>query len=231
MQVKLDHAPDAALSSAWSAVPLPPDAVPSSGDLDLAVWQPSTDRMWEFFWMHLRSDGWHAAWGGAMQNVSADHGVYGTDAWPGSKPWWGVTATSLPLVGGAITFNDLASGQINHALAIAVPDTKQGVFASPALRDDGTSTDPNAIPEGALLRIDPSLNLATLTMSPLTRMLAVAAQKYGIIVRDTSPIVAFAGQDPTGNPAAGALYSNLYGGQYPSVFLARSRGAASRSCR
>ena len=65
--VTLDHYPDANLSFAWSAVPLPPGARPSPGDNDLAVWQPSTDSMWEFFQLHQTANGWEAEWGGAMQ--------------------------------------------------------------------------------------------------------------------------------------------------------------------
>ena len=41
--VRLDHAPEPALSGAWRAVPLPSTARPASGtDRDLVVWQPST---------------------------------------------------------------------------------------------------------------------------------------------------------------------------------------------
>ena len=208
----VNHSPDPALSAAWSAVPLPSSAQPSNGDCDLAVWQPATDRLWEFFELAHTSSGWQADWGGAMHNVSSNPGVYTAAAWPGAKSWWGVTAASLSIVGGAITVNDLAAGQIDHALALVVPDTRRGWYASPAERDDGQSTSRDSLPEGAHLRIDPSLNLANLNMPPLTRMIAEAAQRYGIIVRDTSPIVAFVGQDPTGNPAAQSVYVSAYGG-------------------
>ncbi len=217
--VRLDHAPDdAALAAAWSAVPLPAAAQPSSGDHDLAVWQPSTDRMWEFFGLTRQPDGWHAEWGGAMRNVSSNRGVYGPDAWPGAKDWWGVTAASLPIVGGAMTNNELAAGQINHALALVVPNVRQGAFASPAKRQDGTSTSPNSLPEGARLRLDPKLNLDSLQLPPLTRIIAQAAQRYGIIIRDHSPIIAFIAQDPTTPPSN--ILQNLYHNQYPWQLMA-----------
>ena len=111
VQVTLDHAPDAALTSAWSAVPLPSNAAPSEGaDGFLALWQPSTDRMWEFWQLNHQEDGWHASWGGAILDVSTDPGVYGSGAWPGAKPWWGATASSLALVGGAMTIEELSDG-------------------------------------------------------------------------------------------------------------------------
>ncbi len=74
--VELDHAPEPALSGAWSAVPLPSSAKPASGtDGDLVVWQPSSGRMWEFWRLVHRSGGWSATWGGAMQHVASDPGV------------------------------------------------------------------------------------------------------------------------------------------------------------
>ena len=118
-----------------------------------------------------------------------------------------------------MTFDDLAYGAIDHALALVVPNVREGVFASPAERGDGTSADPNSLPEGTHMRLDPSLDLASVNMPPLTRMIAQAAQRYGIIIRDYSPIVAFVGQDPTSNPSATSLYSNLYGGLSPGQLL------------
>ena len=72
---------------------MPRSARPSPGDNDLAVWQPAHRRMWEFIELRHRRDGWHAEWGGAMQHVSTNPGVYGPEAWPGAEDWWGVTAT------------------------------------------------------------------------------------------------------------------------------------------
>jgi hypothetical protein len=222
--VRLNHSPDTNLSAAWSAVPLPRWARPSPGDNDLAVWQPSTDTMWEFFQLHRDGSGWEAEWGGAMRDVTSDPGVYGPGAWPAAsdedESWWGVTAASFPIVGGAMTYDDLKAGQIDHALAIVYPNVRRRTFVSPAQRDDGWSTDPNALPEGTRLRLDPSLNLAKLQMPPLTRMIAQAAQRYGIIVRDQSPVMAFVQQDPTGDPAFLALSPKLTDGLYASQLLA-----------
>ena len=218
--VMLDHAPDAALSEAWSSVPLPPSAQAAQGsDGYMVVWQPSTDRMWEFWQLSRQSDGWHASWGGAMMHVSQNQGVYGPGAWPGAKPWWGATASSLALAGGVMSIEELGRGRINHALAIALPEVRAGVFASPAQRTDGRSGDPLALPEGAHLRLDPQLDLSTLSMPPVVRQMAVAAQRYGILVRDVSANVAFIAQDPSGTGSD--PYSNgFYEGKYPSELLA-----------
>jgi hypothetical protein len=187
-----------ALQSAWNAVPLPPNAQPAAGtDGHLAVWQPSTERLWEFWRLAHGEEGWYAAAGGAMQQVSSNPGVYGPEAWPGAQPWWGGWASSLSLVGGLITLEDLSMGQINHALVIAIPHVRAGVYSSPAQRTDGQTLDPLSLPEGAHLRLDPKLNLATLHLPRVTLMIAEAAQRYGIFVGAGSGVVNLYGQDPT----------------------------------
>jgi hypothetical protein len=202
-----EHSPEPSLSQAWSAVPIPSSAKPAAGgDKTLVVWQPSTDKLWEFHHLLRKGGVWYAQWGGAMEDVSANAGVFGTDSWSGAEPWWGASASSLSLVGGLITLEDLAAGNINHALDIAVPNVLENAYASPAQRTDGKSSSRFALPEGAHLRLKPGLNLATLHLSPLTLMLARAAQRYGIFVSDYSSIVEFNAQDPTptgANPYAG----------------------------
>ncbi len=197
-----------ALQAAWDAVPLPANAKPSVGtDKHLLVWQPSTDKLWEFWRLEHTAEGWHASWGGAIQNVSSNPGSYDSEAWPGANADWGASASSLSVAGGLITLEDLEKGQINHALAISVPGTRVGVYTSPAHRTDGSSSEPLSLPEGAHLRLDPSLDLDTLHLPRLTLLVAEAAQRYGIVVRDTGPSnVAFFAQDPTPtgtNPYAG----------------------------
>jgi hypothetical protein len=202
--------PDAApaLRSAWSAVPLPAGARPASGtDGHLVVWQPSSNRLWEFWRLRRGAGGWQAAWGGAIDDVSHSSGTYGSAAWPGATRWWGASASSLSIVGGLITFADLRRGRIDHALSISLPLVRKGVFAAPAKRTDGESTNPHSLPEGAHLRLNPKLDLAKLQLSPFTRMVAEAAQRYGIFVRDHAPEVIFDAQAPSStgaDPYAGA---------------------------
>jgi hypothetical protein len=186
-----------ALQAAWDAVPLPPNAEPAAGtDKHLVVWQPSTNKLWEFWRLEKIEAGWEASAGGAIQNASSDSGAYGPEAWPGAETSWGASASSLSIAGGLITLEDLERGEINHALAIGVPNTRSGVYASPAEWTDGRHAEASSLPEGAHLRLDPSLNLAALHLPRLTLMMAEAAQRYGIIVRDTAANVAIYAQDP-----------------------------------
>jgi hypothetical protein len=175
--------------------------------------------MWELFKAEKRADGWHASFGGAMANVSASPGYYTADSWPGAGTFWGATATSLPAAAGMMRIDELQAGAISHALAIGIPFALPRVYAWPAQRTDGTSTDPNAIPEGARFRIDPAVNLDAMNLPPLTRTIAKAVQRYGMIVRDqTAHAVTFYAEDPT--PTGRNPYAALYGGRYPIDLLA-----------
>jgi hypothetical protein len=222
VRVHLTGTSEPALSDAWKAVPLPPTATPATGaDGLLVVWQPSTDRLWEFWRLVHKPEGWSASWGSAMEHVSSSQGAYSTSAWPGAEPWWGASASSLSLVGGLISLEDLKLGQINHALEMAIPDVRSGVYAAPAQRSDGKTADTLSLPEGAHLRLNPNLNLATLHLPRLTLMLAEAAQRYGIFVTDSSATTVFDAQDPTGpeaNPYTGA--GGYFEGQQPNKLLA-----------
>jgi hypothetical protein len=217
-----DDAPEPALSSAWSAVPLPSTAKPA-GDTNgsLVVWQPSSDRLWEFHRLVHEPDGWQANRGSVMQKVSSDSGVYGAEAWPGAKSWWGISASSLSLVGGLISLEDLERGQINHALEMAIPNARSGVYSSPAQRSDGTSGGSLSLPEGAHLRLNPNLDLAALHLPRLTLMIAEAAQRYGIFITDRSGVIQFFAQDPT--PTGTNPYTDPGGyfeRKYPNQILA-----------
>ncbi len=210
-----------ALQSAWDAVPLPAGAQPAAGtDKHMVVWQPSSGRLWEFWHLEHTSAGWRASWGGAMRSASSDSGAYGPEVWPGAQTSWGASASSLSIAGGLITLEDLERGEINHALAMAIPSPRARVYASPAQRTDGGSTQPLSLPEGAHLRLEPGLDLASLHLPRLTLMMAEAAQRYGIFIRDAASNVAFYAQDPiptATNPYAGPL--GYFEGKSPGELL------------
>jgi hypothetical protein len=182
-------------------VPIPAGAKPAAGtDEHMTVYQPSTDRLWEFWGASKRPDGWHARWGGAMQHVSTDPGYYTRSSWPGlrsAEGWnWGSTASSLPVAAGLVTGKELRRGRIDHALAAAIPNPCARTFAWPAQRTDGSSHSSTCIPEGARLRLDPKVDVASLGLSPVGQLLARAAQTYGVIVRDrTFGSVSFYAED------------------------------------
>ncbi len=226
--VTLDTAPwGAKLQQALDeGVPIPADANPANGtDGDLTIYQPSSDTLWEFWRTVKRTDNWHASWGGVMRDVSRNPGYYTNAAWPTLADWegwnWGSTATSLPMIAGTIMIGELRRGRIDHALALDIPDACATTFSWPAQRTDGSLKTGDCLPEGAHLRLDPALDLSTMPLPPMTRILAEAAQRYGIVVRDTTNhAIGFYAEDPTRTgtePYSGP--DGLYGGLAPWNFL------------
>lgn len=76
-------------------------------------------------------------------------------------------------------------------------------WSYPAQRSDGFVRNVNQWPyidpavtlrEGQRVRLDPTLNLASLNLSPLGRMIATALQKYGAIDGDKTGAVEFEGE-------------------------------------
>jgi hypothetical protein len=198
----------ASLRDAIASVPIPRKARPAHGsDRHMVIWQPSTDTMWEFWRMQRRRDGWHAQMAGRMDRVSRNPGYFSSD----SGFAWGATATSLPLLGGLMRPDELRRGRIDHALALAIPKPRAGTWSLPARRTDGTVRDPNAIPLGARFRLDPDLDVSTLGLSRPMRAMARAAQRYGIVVRDTAGTVAFYAEDPAS--VGRSPYRRIFGTQ------------------
>jgi len=218
VHVTLDKTGSGDLQAVFNAVPIPQGATPAAGnDATLTIWQPDTDTLWEFWRAALRADGWHAAYGGRMTNVSQSPGYF-----DGAQSRWGATATSLPFIGGLMRISELKAGHFDHALAISIPEVRANVYSWPAQRTDGTVADPNAIPEGTRFRLDPSLDLTKLRLPPLVFEMAQAVRRYGLVVRDRGAGVTFYGEDPTplGIDPYGVV-GGFFGRQYPDKLLAQ----------
>jgi hypothetical protein len=199
-----------ALQREFASVPVPAGAIPANDtDAALAVYQPATDTYWDFWRMRRAADGWHAVWGGKMTGASSNPGYFLDKR--------GSAASGLPLLAGLITIAELRERRIDHAVAIGVPTTAAGTFTWPAQRTDGRTTGPSAIPEGTRFRIDPSVDLDKLGLTPAGLAIARAVQRYGMIVRDGAGNVTFYAEDPT--PTGGNPYGALFGGRYADEVL------------
>jgi hypothetical protein len=201
---------DRDLTRQWAAVPIPPTAEPADGtDAEMTIYQPSTDRMWEFWQARQVNGKWQACWGGGMQNVSRNAGIW--------APRYGVAATGLPFAPGQITVSDLRSGAIRHVMGIALVDAQgANLFSWPANRSDGYNPQnaPNRIPEGLRFRLDPGVNVDALPIHPVAKMVAKAAQTYGFVVWDKAGAISLRFQNPKDFTVAGKAdpYPELWDG-------------------
>jgi hypothetical protein len=182
--------PPAHFARVLSGVPIPAGAVGSEGsDAETSIYQPSSNRLWEF-WRFQRSSGgrYSACWGGEIGDVSHNPGIF--------PPGYGATASGLPLAGFVVRISELQHRRINHTLGLEVVHARRGVFSWPANRTDGydnSATDPI---EGERFRLNPKLNLAKLHLNPIALTIARAMQHYGLIVTDQSGAVAIQSEDP-----------------------------------
>ena len=175
----------------FTQVPIPPKAVPATGsDSELSVYSPSTDQLWEFWHTQHKSDGWHACWGGRIDGVSTSPGYF--------LNGFGVSASAIA-VAEPVSINDVRSGVINHTVPIAITNPAAwSRFSWPAQRSDGGDYSPNAIPEGTRLRLPASIHVDSLPLTPLAKMIAKAAQKYGLVVVDHAGAVAVIAESGNG---------------------------------
>ncbi len=127
VRVKLRSAPSRpqSLQQAWEAVPLPPGAHPAAGtDRHLVVWQPSTDKLWEFWRLRHDEEGWHVTLGRGDGNVSTNLGRLRSRSLAGRDQHWGASASSLSIAGGLITLEDLPPAKSTMRWRSRIPDVR-----------------------------------------------------------------------------------------------------------
>jgi hypothetical protein len=105
----------------------------------------------------------------------------------------GAVAAGFALLGGAIRPEEIAQGHIDHALALTTPYTRSGYIACPATHTDGKFNDVSALPEGALVQLDPAFNVDAQSWPAWEKVVAKALQQYGAYVADTGGSVAIRG--------------------------------------
>lgn len=153
-------------------IPIPVGAKPAPGsDGAMVIIDTATRRVYEMWQAKASGRNWTASFGAVGDLDGMGWGGAGT----------GAGASRL---GGVIRMTEVANGLIPHALAIQVDNACSGVFRAPAVKTDGKSSRPDCIPEGARIRLDPSVNLAALPLTPIERAVGRALQDYGAFVVD-----------------------------------------------
>jgi hypothetical protein len=102
-----------------------------------------------------------------------------------------VMASGMSLLAGLVRFEEVAAGRIDHALSITLPEIRPGAVW-PARGGDGRSTNPDAPPMGAWLRLRADADLSGL--GPQAAVVARALQRHGAVVSDSGPHAAVAGE-------------------------------------
>ncbi len=210
-------------------IPIPPNATPAqNSDLTMIIYQPAKDRLWELWKVKTPADtggNWEIGAGGRIDNASQSNGIF-----PDKE---GTSATHDALMGVVSRIEELQEqtsqtdplGQIDHPIDLELPasivSSSRNVWPAYDHAPDGTSTDPNAIPEGLRLRLNLSLDqINSLNLTPVAHAIAVAAQKYGFMVENVAPSVTIKLGNSQPYTAAGLTdpYAQLFGSNYGSDY-------------
>lgn len=163
---------DLPYQSGWSTSP--------DSDAHMAVIDDSSGCEYEFEALNLTNRSANSV---AVFHVTTGSGAHASDA--------GVTGSQTSLLAGLITPRDVASGAINHALRIGTP-INSSQYRPPAMSSDGNVA--GGIPEGSLIRLDPTLDLSQYGLTGFQLMLARALQKYGAYDGDNGGSLAVSAQ-------------------------------------
>jgi len=123
--------------------------------------------------------------GGARNAWSGDSGAIFDLGAPlaGQRPdgWTSADAAGLPIYPGLVTFEEVASGEIDHAIRVTFERTRRG-YIPPATHYASDSCQPFRPPMGLRLRLAGGYDISALTGA--ARVIATAMKRYGLIVAD-----------------------------------------------
>ncbi len=159
-----------------ASVPIPANAVPDPASQGhMMVIDAGRTRAWDFWRAKKNNDGsWSAGYGASFD-------LFGEGVRPRGKG--SARASGLPLAGGLVYLDEVKAGRIEHALVFNY-DAPMSCLVYPASTNGNNSDDPDSIPFGARLQLDPTLDLDTLGLTPAAKVIARAMQEYGLILGD-----------------------------------------------
>lgn len=179
------------VASTGESIPFPSfAALNGSGDNPIAIYQPSTGKDWELWKVKRTAHGIAACWAGELDMGTSD-GVF---PWP-----FGLSATGISYLATTITQADVASGQIDHAIATVIP--RCDYSTKPADRGD-CGSDPGQPAEGQWFRFPANLAMPS-GLTPFAQMVFRAIQTYGMVVTDQGGAVAIEAEQPSDWAAEG----------------------------
>jgi len=142
------------------------------GDKHVLVLQRGSCKLYEMYDAQREGAGWSAS-NGAVFNLRS------TALRP--EGWTSADAAGLPIFPLLVRYPEVASGQIDHALRVTVPETQAG-YIHPATHFASASSNPSLPPMGLRLRLKASYSLDGFHDESL--IILEALKRYGLIVAD-----------------------------------------------
>ena len=187
----------------------PIQGYPNPGDNDRHVIVIDKGNCWEYDLWHAypQQDGSWYADSGAVWDMTTDalHPYL----------WTSANAAGTAEFPGLVRYDEVASGVINHALAVTVQWTKQA-FTPPATHWAATSNDGRAAPMGMRLRLKANIDISGYPADD--RVILTALKNYGMIVVDNGgPLFLSGVPDLRWNDAHLTMLKNFIAGAFEVV--------------
>lgn len=147
----------------------------SDGDRHVLVVREGECKLYELGNAYPRKDYWEAS-GGAIWDL--DTGLRPPHVQPG---WTSVDAAGLPVLPGLVRYDEVAAGEIRHAVRFTIQRT-QRAYIAPASHWASSITDQDVAPMGLRLRMKANYDLSKFSGQSL--VIATALKRYGMIVAD-----------------------------------------------
>lgn len=145
----------------------------SDGDRHVLVVARGSCKLYEMYASYPQKNGGWKADSGAVWNLNSNTLRPAT--------WTSADAAGLPILPGLISYDDIASGAINHALRFTVART-QNSFIWPARHAASSSSNTQLPPMGLRLRLKASVPISG--FSRTNQIILTALKRYGMFVAD-----------------------------------------------
>jgi hypothetical protein len=158
--------------------PIAPDALveggdASTGDRHVLVLDKTNCKLYETFNSFKQPDNSWTAYSGAVFDLTSN--ALRPDGWTSSD------AAGYAILPALVRYDEVASGEINHALRFTVPRTSRR-YVWPATHFASTSTDP-ALPDmGLRFRLKADVDISG--FHPQMQVILRALKKYGMVLAD-----------------------------------------------
>jgi hypothetical protein len=186
----LGHGPGFAEDAAAGRIPIPDHITPDpASDAHLALVDWDSGWAWDMWKVRHRPDGQWECRSGMKYRIDGS-GVFPREQFAvhngeSIHPYGPGRAAGVPVLAGTILHEEILAGRIQHKISFASQAAGYQQFVyPPACWTDGGWRD--GFPEGAILQLNPDLDLATLNLSPAALTIARALQEYGAVCVDVS---------------------------------------------
>lgn len=169
------------------SVPIPALATPDrETDSHMALVDYKNRVAWDMWGLKKNADGSWQSKTGMKYSLDGD----GTFTSENIQPMDGESihfhgpsrAPGVPAIAGLIMYDEVKAGEIRHKLAFCSRFAALQEFTYPAIWTDGFLK--NGLPQGAVLQLDPKLDLSAFNLLPGELVVAKAMQKYGMVLVD-----------------------------------------------